>query len=163
MPSYRLWRTVCWDMVLKAVGPWRVLERKGPSEGIKSTLGWRPSGPDLRLPAFLVLYTFEATTAAVRTFPPTPKGSSSCLQFVAGFPKKTLFFFWDCPSLSFLTCFKILRFLKSALITAAWLALTFLERKLDLKQLPEPLSHSCDRAKSPNPVSEGKGTCLMTA
>ena len=46
----------------------------------------------LRLPAFRCYNTFlEATTAAVRTFPPTPKGSNSCLQFVVGFPKKTLF------------------------------------------------------------------------
>ena len=54
VPSCLLWRTVCWDMVLRAVGPCRVLEQKGHSEGINSTLGWRPSGPDLQLPALPV-------------------------------------------------------------------------------------------------------------
>ena len=38
----------------RAVGPCRVLEQKGHSEGINSTLGWRPSGPDLQLPALPV-------------------------------------------------------------------------------------------------------------
>ena len=54
VPSCLLWRTVCWDVVLRAVGPCRVLEQKGHSEGINSTLEWRPSGPDLRLPALPV-------------------------------------------------------------------------------------------------------------
>lgn len=80
------------------------------------------------LPIWCDIHFPEATRAAARTFPPTPKGSNSCLQVCGGIPQEN--FFWDCPSLPFLTVLKSsLRVLKSALITVAWLALNFLERR----------------------------------